>query len=140
MTPKRTAALALAATLSLLAANALADTTRASVQSASADAPARDADTSRHDVTLINQCVERGGDKQQCLCVAQVLKYELSVADYAETARGWTVAASVRTGTDGVRRTAMDETMTALVQSGNFAERCTAARRYFGQPPLARTK
>ena len=43
---------------------------------------ARDAATSREDISLTNSCIEAGQTKAHCLCVTKVFKYQMSLREY----------------------------------------------------------
>lgn len=43
---------------------------------------ARDAATSREDITLTNNCIERGKEKIYCLCVTKIFKNEMTLREY----------------------------------------------------------
>jgi len=44
--------------------------------------PARDAATSREDITLTNSCIENGMEKIYCLCVTKIFKNEMTLREY----------------------------------------------------------
>lgn len=43
---------------------------------------ARDAATSREDITLTNNCIENGKEKIYCLCVTKIFKNEMTLREY----------------------------------------------------------
>lgn len=96
--------------------------------------PAREVDTWREDVALINQCIRRGGEKEACVCVPFVLKYEMSVGEYREAAGTrlrQTPAPRLERG-----RAETDEARTISVatrteRAPDFAQRCAVAKRFF---------
>ena len=99
---------------------------KASVSVVTDTTPARELETFSDDIRLTNQCIDRGGKKTECVCLTQVLKYELNVGDYRRAARGWTVPASV--SSEASMRPA---DLRSVTQASDFGERCDMARAYF---------
>lgn len=95
--------------------------------------PARELETYGDDVRLTNQCIDRGGDKAECVCVVSVLKYELTLGEYRRAARAWTVPAGYR-AQDGVSpmRDA-DGALRGLTRAEDFQRRCAVAKTYFAR-------
>lgn len=106
--------------------------------------PARDIDTYEYDRRITNDCVEAGQDKTLCLCVTQVLKYELNFGDYQSAALQYAASdeesedqaatlltASTQNTISDLRRREMSQSFQALSQTVDFDNRCRTANRYF---------
>lgn len=44
--------------------------------------PAKDAATSRDDISLTNSCIEAGEKKAHCVCVTNIFKHEMTLREY----------------------------------------------------------
>lgn len=105
--------------------------------------PARNAATHDDDLRITNQCVEAGETKEACLCVTHILKYEMSIGEYAKTAAQFAPSQPEGTGpavieasieTDPVsdlQRRQMVTAFRTITTSSDFAQRCGVASRYF---------
>ena len=104
--------------------------------SVSDDGMARSADTVADDLRLINRCIDNGRSKAECLCVTQVMKYEMTLTDYRRAARAYTLQASVVTRGQNVQAEPakrVEGDISAMVSAPNFEYRCAAARDYFAR-------
>lgn len=130
------AAMAVALTTAAMPSVAFAQTSQAVRASVSDNNMARSADTVSDDLRLINRCIDNGRSKSECLCVTQVMKYEMSLSDYRRAARAYDVKVSmVSRGNDPFAGPAarVESDITAMVSSPNFDYRCAAARDYFAR-------
>ena len=95
---------------------------------------ARDIATSSIDVKLINQCIETGQSKKDCLCVTKINKYELSLAEYKLAAQLFGRSNERTSGafnTPAVVKAAQKQN--TLISQGDFKARCEMASNYFAQ-------
>ena len=95
---------------------------------------ARDIATSSIDVKLINQCIETGQSKKDCLCVTKINKYELSLAEYKLAAKLFGRSNERTAGafnTPAVVKAAQKQN--TLISQRDFKARCEMASDYFAQ-------
>ena len=97
-----------------------------------AQRPAREFATYSEDVRLTNTCIDEGGTKADCVCLVQVLKYELSLGEYRQASQSQTIPARFSpTQTAQKIKASSRPTVRDLTQSPDFGYRCQVARRYF---------
>lgn len=107
---------------------------------------ARDAATSRDDITLTNSCIEAGKSKNHCLCVTKVFKHEMSLRDYRAatklyqsmvssepTARSSTKMSLKQLGYVDHEITNLDKLQRDLSAKADLKNRCEIADAYFSQ-------
>ncbi len=92
---------------------------------------ARDIATSSIDVKLINQCIETGQNKKDCLCVTKINKYELSLAEYKLVAKFFGRGVDSTNSSPKVTRAATKQN--TLIGARDFKARCEMASAYFSQ-------
>ena len=102
------------------------------VRTAPDSAPARDAETSGDDVRIVNGCIADGGSKADCVCVAYVMKYEMTLGEYREAAGNLTRRASYSRAGQSDRPAVSTPTIAQTRRRDDLQRRCAAARRYFG--------
>jgi|GEM_PF-3516799 len=108
------------------------------------DSLARNAHTPREDIALTNSCIEAGQDKTHCLCVIRIFKHDMTTREYraavalydAEfdvepTSRTAARISLAKAGYGDDEVTAIDKLRRELTQEPGFADRCSAATRYF---------
>lgn len=93
--------------------------------------PARDVATSSIDVKLINRCIETGQNKNDCLCVTKINKYELSLTEYKLAAKHF--GRNVSGTNNSPKVTMVAHKQNSLIGARNFKERCEMASKYFTQ-------
>lgn len=97
-----------------------------------AQRPAREIATYSEDVRLTNTCIDEGGTKADCICLVQVLKYELSLGEYRQASQSQTIPARFSATQSAQKIKASSRPMVRdLTQSPDFGYRCQVARRYF---------
>lgn len=124
------------------------------VLSATATPLARNLATQESDRALTNNCVEGGYEKQECLCVTQVLKYELSLREYDAAAlifalesdpdstdealdRDNAKAELYKKGYSETELADLDRMSRSLMDASDFARRCQKASTYYSPKPKA---
>ena len=129
------ALLAAGMALAALPASQAADAqTPVSVRVEAEGSMARTVDTVSDDLRLINRCIDGGQSKAECLCITQVLKYEMPLVDYRRVARANVVVAKATTSgrrADKLTTTPRNADIQSVASAPNFEYRCEAARRYF---------
>lgn len=105
---------------------------------------ARDAATSRYDISLTNSCIEAGKSKQHCLCLTKIFKYEMSLREYKAatklyqsmvssepTARSVTKISLHQLGYVESEITTVDNLQRNLAKNSQFENLCATADSYF---------
>jgi len=105
---------------------------------------ARDAATSKYDISLTNSCIEAGKSKQHCLCVTKIFKYEMSLREYKAatklyqsmvssepTARSVTKISLHQLGYVDSEIISVDNLQRNLSRDAQFQNLCDMANAYF---------
>jgi hypothetical protein len=108
-------------------------TTQPRSQTSSTASLARDEATYTADVRLTNACIDQGGSKADCICVVQVLKYELSLSDYRNTAQTWSKPVHINARTQSSPARSVESPLQTLTKSPDFGYRCQVARGFFAK-------
>ena len=96
---------------------------------------ARDAATSREDITLTNNCIEGGNEKIYCLCVTKIFKNKMTLREYRAAVELYqqqdTNMALTERGYSTAELNSISKLRQKLSSEGTFRTLCDEAETYF---------
>ena len=96
---------------------------------------ARDAATSREDITLTNNCIEGGNEKIYCLCVTKIFKNKMTLREYRAAVELYqqqdTNIALTERGYSTAELNSISTLSQKLSSEGTFRTLCDEAETYF---------